>query len=188
MLAVISITASNASEYMAGIHELAGSLFAPGQEIFDKNTQLGGHSSAEAAKTPGRTAPAAAAAAATATTTAAATAATTTTAAATATAAPSHLLEAGVAAVFLVKKMEGREADVSNFFFAEQYRLRRRKIQFLRSIRIGQRRCGSTACERKGQSGSTQRWYRDFNAALPLRSSLHRHSRISSITCKNKSS
>jgi hypothetical protein len=95
---------------------LAGSLFAPGQQVVDKNTQLRVHGSTEAAKTPGRTAPATTAATATATTT---TAASTTTSAAAATAAPSHLLEAGVTAVFLVEKMEGREADVSNFFFAE---------------------------------------------------------------------
>ena len=75
--------------------------------------------SAEPADTPRRAAPAATAAAATASTTATATTAT----AATTTAAPSHLLEAGVAAIFLVEKMEGGKAHVSNFFFAEQYGL-----------------------------------------------------------------
>jgi Spy/CpxP family protein refolding chaperone len=130
-------------------------------------------SSAEAANTPARTASsdaATTAAAATATTT---TATATTTAAATATAAPSHLLEAGIAAIFLVEEMEGGEAHVSNFFFAEQHGLRRREVQFLRSIRSRQRRCGSTACERKGQPGSTQRWRHRFCGTLPLRSLLH---------------
>jgi hypothetical protein len=111
--------------------------------------------SAQAARTTVRNAvpPAATAATAAGATAATPTAATTTATAATA--APSHLLETGVSAIFLVEQMERREAHVSNFFFPEQYRLRRRKIQFLRSIRIRQRRCRSTACERKGQSGST---------------------------------
>jgi hypothetical protein len=74
--------------------------------------------SAEAAIAPGRAARSTTAAAATATAATTATATATTTAASTATAAPSHLLEAGVAAIFLVKKMEGRKAHVSNLFFA----------------------------------------------------------------------
>src|SRR6185312_2691625 len=76
--------------------------------------------SAEAAIAPGYTARAnnAAAATATAARTATATAATATTAAATATAV-CHLLEAGVAA-FLVEEVERGEADVGDFFFAEQ--------------------------------------------------------------------
>jgi hypothetical protein len=129
--------------------------------------------SAEAANTPARTASSDAATAATAGTATGAATTTAATTAATATAAPSHLLEAGVAAIFLVEKMEGRETHVSNLFFAEQHGLRRRKIQFLRSIRSWQRRCGSTACEREGQTGSAQRWHRGFRAALPLRSLLH---------------
>jgi|SRR5690242_9094174 hypothetical protein len=129
--------------------------------------------SAEAANTPARTASSTAATTAAAATATTATGTATTTAAATATAAPSHLLEAGIAAIFLVEKMECREAHISNLFFAEQHGLRRRKIQFLRGIRGRQRRCGCTACERKGQPGSAQCWGYRFCGTLPLRSLLH---------------
>ena len=90
--------------------------------------------------TPGRAATAATATATAAATTTASTATAATTAA-TATAAPGHLLEAGVAAVFLVEQMERGEAGVGNFFFAEEHGLARREIQLLRGVRIRQSRC-----------------------------------------------
>jgi len=120
-------------------------MVEPGQGIIDWDAQSQDLArSAEAAKAPRQTARADNAAAATATTaTAAATAATT--AAATATAAtatsPCHLLETGVAAIFLVEQMERGEADVSDLFFAEQDRLGRREVQFLRRVCIRQSRC-----------------------------------------------
>jgi hypothetical protein len=102
--------------------------------------------SAEAANAPGRAATAAAATTAAGTTaastaTAAATATAATATATTAAAAPSHLLEAGRAALFLVEQVERGKAGVRNLFFAEEYGLARREIQFLRAVRIRQSRC-----------------------------------------------
>jgi hypothetical protein len=87
--------------------------------------------SAETAEAPRRAAAGATAAAATTATPA--TAAATATTAATATATPSHLLEAS-AAIFLVEEMEGGEADVGDFFLAEQQMLRR---SFDLAVRLG---------------------------------------------------
>jgi hypothetical protein len=41
----------------------------------------------------------------------------------------------GVAYIFLVEEMEGREADVGDFFFTERDRVARHKVQFLRRVR-----------------------------------------------------
>jgi hypothetical protein len=47
----------------------------------------------------------------------------------------------GVAYVFLVEEMEGREADIGDFLFTERDRVAWHKVQFLRRIRG--RHCGS---------------------------------------------
>jgi hypothetical protein len=100
-----------------------GRCSRPANETFEKMRNQVRRNSAEAANTPARTASSDAATTAAAATATTAPATATTTAAATATAAPGHLLEAGVATIFLVEEMEGGEAHVSNFFFAEQHGL-----------------------------------------------------------------
>src|SRR6266581_767395 len=100
----------------------------------------------EAADAPRCAARSAAAASTTATpATAAATATATTTATAAATPRNLHT----VAGIFLVKKMERRQADVGDFFVAKRHRLRRRKVQFLRGVHGRNGRCRSTPRQRK---------------------------------------
>jgi len=131
---------------------------------------------APAAGSPGgaatATATAATATSATSTATAASTAASTPAAAS-----PRSLH--GVACVFLVEEMEGREADIGDFFFTERDRVAWHKVQFLRGVRG--RHCGSGCAshEPKSQSGGTQRGRSDLCQTLPLRSLLHpSHRRI----------
>jgi hypothetical protein len=47
----------------------------------------------------------------------------------------------GIAYVFLVEEMEGREADIRDFLFTERDRVGWHKAQFLRRVRS--RHCGS---------------------------------------------
>src|SRR5712691_6455893 len=96
---------------------------------------------AEAADTPRRTAASAAAAATTATSATPATTATSATAAASATTTAAERNLHAVAGIFLVEKMERRQAHVGDFFFTKRDRLRRRKIQFLRSVHGRHGRC-----------------------------------------------
>jgi hypothetical protein len=122
-------------------------LIEPGHNVSRFSVWLGMRRElAEAADTPGCAAGPAAAAATTATpaaTTAATTAAATTAAATTAampTATATRNLHE-VARAFLVEKVERRQADVGDFFFAERERLRRRNVQFLRSVNGWYSRC-----------------------------------------------
>src|SRR5450755_2976584 len=100
---------------------------------------------AEAADTPGRAASSAATTGATATAGTSTATATTAAAATPATTAMATTTGAGnlheVAGAFLVEKMERRQADVGDFFFAERERLRRRNVQILRSINSRHGRC-----------------------------------------------
>jgi hypothetical protein len=121
-------------------------LIEPGHNVSRFSVWLGMRRElAEAADTPGCAAGPAAAAATTATpaaTTAPAAAATT--AAATTTAMPTATAARNlheVASAFLVEKVERRQADVGDFFFAERERLRRRNVQFLRSVNGRHGRC-----------------------------------------------
>lgn len=127
---------------------------------------------AEAADTPRRTAGSATAAATTAASATSATPAATAAVTASATAAAARDLHE-VTDLFLVKKVERRQADVSDFFFTQRHRLRRRNVQFLRSINRRYRRCCSAPRQRKSQSSGTQRRHCGSHHTLALRSLLH---------------
>ena len=99
-------------------------------------------------------------------------------AAATATTTSPRKLHA-VAKVFTIDEMEGREADVCEFFFTESHHLARREVRPWLNVarRYGCCRCASR--QRKSQSGRSQRRYGGFCYSLLFRSLLHPlHGRI----------
>jgi len=155
--------------------QLAGSMIDPGQQnslLVDRQSEDSA-ASAEAADAPRGTAAAdpttAATAAATPATAATAGAAT----AAATTAAPGHLLHAALAAL-LVEQVEGREAHIGDFLFAENVTLVGDRVERLRDICCRQRGCGCAPRQRKAQSSGTQsRHCGGFGDSLPPRSLFH---------------
>jgi hypothetical protein len=76
-----------------------------------------------------------------------------------------------VANVLFVEEMEGGEADIGDFFIAEDKALVADRIEGLRDVCCRQRGRGCTACQRKTQSSRTQnRHCGGFGCAFRLRS------------------
>lgn len=82
-------------------------------------------------------------------------------------------------AAFLVGEMEGREADVGEFFLAERGELAGREVRPL--LKLACRQCGRSRAsrQRKSQSGESERRYCGFGHSLLFRSLLRPlHGRI----------